>query len=114
MTSISHGFPSVWGTTRARVFSETAPSINPGFMLYVPTSQSTNTGTSPLCTRGATVVGNVTAGGITSSPCRSRVLSCLDNHARTPARVALGPEVDKTKTSAPDKTLLLFSNQSPD
>src|SRR3989442_3416954 len=105
MTSISHGFPSVWGTTRARVFSETAPSINPGFMLYVPTSQSTNTGTSPLCTRGATVVGNVTAGVVNSSPWRSGVFRVVEINARTDSRVAPWAQITTTETLQPKESV---------
>src|SRR5204862_84864 len=88
-TSRSHGLPRVCGSSRARVFGPRAASRSRGFTLYVPTSQSTKTGTSPPWTRGASVVGNVTAGVMTSSPGRSGRSRSGDISAMTAARFAV-------------------------
>src|SRR5260221_1189599 len=106
MTSRSHGLPRVWGTMIARVFGDSAASICAGSILHVSSSQSTNTGIKPLWTSGATVVRNVTAGVITSSPGASGSPICPDTRAMTAVKLVEGPEVTRAQAGAREDFLL--------
>ena len=113
MASRAHGLPSVCGTTIARVFSETAASSSVGSTLYVPSSQSTNTGTRWFCTIGASVAGTVSAGVITSSPGCSGRSRCGDIIDIIAARLATEAELTTTKSRAPKYSRILRSKRSP-
>jgi len=66
--AISQGRPKRWTSIMARVLGVMAFSISWGDMLKVSRSTSTRTGVSPRFKIGNTVVAQVTAGVMTSSP----------------------------------------------
>ena len=67
----------------------------------------------PPCTSGARVVGNVTAGVITSSPGRSGFGICCDISVITAARFAVDPEFISTKSRTPSSRRIFSSKTSP-
>ena len=77
----------------ARVRGPTASMARAASMLSVPGSQSTKTGTSRFCRIGASVVGNVVAGVMTSSPSFSGSGAVIAHSVETISRLADEPEL---------------------